>query len=136
MAIEELRINETDLNSQRMLDLMAVSSTEGVMPLYLHTVTRILRELRLEQQSIGGLFEYGKFKRLLDKSPLTEGQLAPLQQRLDTLESFMNQSQAKSYQMGKTRRHASRNTGMYGAKGGNDWAPNVSSCSWLPRVGG
>lgn len=76
-----------------MLDLMAVSSDDGRVPLYLHTVYRILREMRLVQQEIGGTFDYSQFKTKILSSGLTPQQLAPLQQRLETLESFMPSSQ-------------------------------------------
>ncbi|KAK7432199.1 hypothetical protein QQZ08_001144 [Neonectria magnoliae] len=94
VTVEELRINQSDLNTQRMLDLMAVSSIQGSgMPLYLHVVSRILREQRILQQRVGTAFDYAAFKRALENESLTEGQLAPLKQRLDTLESFMVEKQ-------------------------------------------
>ncbi|KAK7419259.1 hypothetical protein QQX98_003411 [Neonectria punicea] len=94
VTVEELRINQSDLNTQRMLDLMAVSSIQGSgMPLYLHVVSRILREQRILQQRVGTAFDYAAFKRALETESLTEGQLAPLKQRLDTLESFMVEKQ-------------------------------------------
>lgn len=75
-----------------MLDLMAVSSLQGGgMPLYFHVVTRILKEMRIKQQQTGGHFDYGTFKRALATEGLTGGQLGPLGQRLETLESFMAQ---------------------------------------------
>ncbi|TWU79079.1 hypothetical protein ED733_008658 [Metarhizium rileyi] len=90
VKVEELRISQKDLNTKRMLDLMAVSSVGGGgMPLYLHIVTRILRELRIEQQQKGGYFDYSAFRRAIQAEELTPGQKAPLEQRLDTLESFM-----------------------------------------------
>ncbi|KAG3194753.1 hypothetical protein PC129_g24897, partial [Phytophthora cactorum] len=77
-----------------MLDLMAVSSIQGSgMPLYLHVVSRILREQRILQQRNGTAFDYAAFKLALENESLTEGQLAPLKQRLDTLESFMVEAQ-------------------------------------------
>lgn len=77
-----------------MLDLMAVSSIQGGgMPLYLHVVSRILREMRITQQQTDSAFDYKAFKAGIDRESLTEGQLVPLQQRLETLESFMVKSQ-------------------------------------------
>ncbi|KPM44128.1 hypothetical protein AK830_g2417 [Neonectria ditissima] len=94
VVVEELRINQSDLNTKRMLDLMAVSSIQGSgMPLYLHVVSRILREQRILQQRNGTAFDYAAFKLALENESLTEGQLAPLKQRLDTLESFMVEAQ-------------------------------------------
>ncbi len=90
MEIEPLQIKQSDLNTKRMLDLMAVSQDEGPMPLYLHTVNRILRELRIQQQEAGGTFDYQGFKQQIVDAGLSPTQLGPLNQRLDTLESFMS----------------------------------------------
>ncbi|MBE3045074.1 hypothetical protein IMZ48_21470 [Candidatus Bathyarchaeota archaeon] len=72
-----------------MLDLMAVGV--GSMPLYLHVIQRILRDLRIEQQRGDKLrpFNYNEFKRRIALEDLTIAQTVPLNQRLDTLESFM-----------------------------------------------
>lgn len=57
VKVQELRLSQSDLNTQRMLDLMAISSVQGgSLPLYFHVVIRILRELRLQQQQNGGSF--------------------------------------------------------------------------------
>lgn len=125
VVVEELRVNESDLNTQRMLDLMAVSSIQGSMPLYLHVVIRILRELRIEQQATGTSFNYGKFKIALDAEALNEGQLAPLQQRLETLESFMVHEQASSYDMFKRKKCSTDNKKGKKRKNGNLWVPKV-----------
>ncbi|KAM0347310.1 hypothetical protein ACHAPU_004829 [Fusarium lateritium] len=94
VAVEELRISQSDLNTRRMLDLMAVSSIHGGgMPLYLHVVSRILRDMRITQQQTDSAFDYRAFKRAIARESLTEGQLLPLQQRLETLESFMVKEQ-------------------------------------------
>jgi hypothetical protein len=50
VRVEPLLLRQSDLNTKRILDLMAVKSDDGPMPLYLHTVYRILREMRMEQQ--------------------------------------------------------------------------------------
>jgi hypothetical protein len=93
VEVEPLRIKEQDLNTKRMLDLMAVSQGDGPMPLYLHAIYRILREMRMVQQERGGTFSYDEFKRRVMETPMTPAQLGPLQQRLDTLESFMPRAQ-------------------------------------------
>lgn len=96
--IEPLQIDSGDLNTKRILDLMAVKSEEGSIPLYIHTVTRILREMRMSQQATGARFDYESFKSEVLAADLTSAQLAPLNQRLSTLESFMPRpgSKAKS----------------------------------------
>lgn len=91
VTVEPLRIRERDLNTKRMVDLMAVK-VGGSMPLYMHVVNRILRDLRIEQQSKphgAQFFKYKAFKSRLAAEDLTDHQRTPLDQRLDTLESFM-----------------------------------------------
>jgi hypothetical protein len=78
-----------------MLDLMAVNTEDGPMPLYLHTINRILRQMRMEQQQTNETFNYAEFKKKVMDSAMTPAQLAPLNQRLDTLESFMPKSQTE-----------------------------------------
>lgn len=115
---------------------MAVDDTQGI-PLYLHVIQRILRDLRLEQQqqpdrSDGRVtpFQYAKFKMLLKKENMTPAQLAPLKQRLDTLESFMVGKQVHAYN--------SANVGVAPKKvkarkneQGTDWSPEVCLHSLL-----
>lgn len=119
IKVEALQIDQADLNTRRMLDLMAVGQDNGPLPLYMHTVQRILREMRVEQQSLGTGFDYAEFKgRILD-SGLTPGQLEPLKQRLDTLESFMPPQQAFS-RTGKN---------IKAKRWGSAWTPQVSHSS-------
>ncbi|KAK3364455.1 hypothetical protein B0T25DRAFT_443592 [Lasiosphaeria hispida] len=125
VTVEELRLNESDLNTKRMLDLMAVTS--GGMPLYLHVVNRILRELRVEQQRTGATFSYTAFKKMLLRENLTEMQLSPLRQRLETLESFMVEDEAKAFNMFSRNCSDSKNpvpkrrTTL--SRQGTDWTP-------------
>ncbi|RAK89292.1 hypothetical protein BO79DRAFT_146640 [Aspergillus costaricaensis CBS 115574] len=84
---------KNDLNTERMMDLMAVSQGDGELPLYMHTAKRILREMRTSQQETQSGFDYKAFKNKILDSGLTPGQLEPLKQRLEMLESFMPQTQ-------------------------------------------
>ncbi|WQF90492.1 Putative P-loop containing nucleoside triphosphate hydrolase [Colletotrichum destructivum] len=93
VKIDALNLSDQDLNTRRMLDLMAVG--EGGMPLYLHVVNRVLRDMRLEQQRNGQDFSYSSSKKKLDQEDLTPAQRGPLSQRLDTLESFMVKGKTK-----------------------------------------
>jgi hypothetical protein len=106
VKVEPLILREVDLNTKRMLDLMAVSRDDGPMPLYLHAIYRILRDMRIAQQNAKATFSYAEFKRQVMDTPMTPAQLGPLNQRLDTLESFMSKT----------------NIGQIG----NDWAPKVN----------
>lgn len=106
-----------------MLDLMAVT-TGGTLPLYLHVAQRILRDLRVEQQRTGGGFSYTSFKQCLAQEKLTEMQLAPLKQRLETLESFMVEHQAKAFNMfGAIPPPKSKKSGT---SQGTSWEPKSS----------
>lgn len=100
VKVEELRLNQSDLNTKRMMDLMAVKleGSDG-SPLYIQIITKVLREMRMEEQHRGTGFNYSLFKRKMDNESLTKMQLGPLKQRLDVLESFMNQDHAKAYTM-------------------------------------
>ncbi|KAI9037721.1 uncharacterized protein KD926_000062 [Aspergillus affinis] len=108
VEVEPLQIDESDLNTQRMLDLMAASQGDGPMPLYMHTVLRILRELRTEQQETGAGFNYEEFKSRLLESNLTSAQIEPLKQRLDTLESFLSKPQIEFGGRGKKSKKVER----------------------------
>ena len=139
--MEELRINQTDLNTKRMLDLMAFNAQNG-SPLYLHVINRILRNLRIEQQLGNTRFDYTKFKERLFMEDLSEAQVSPLKQRLETLESFMVAEQANAYNAARVnlpppKKSAPKRGGMSSqgtlstrsapdsvAKG-HDWTPKV-----------
>jgi len=71
---------------------MAVKPEEGSVPLYVHTVNRILREMRMSQQTTGTRFDYQTFKKKILAADLSLAQLAPLSQRLAMLERFMPQT--------------------------------------------
>jgi hypothetical protein len=114
VIIEPLQLRDSHLNTSRMLDLMAVGETN--VPLYMRVVGRILREMRLEQQANGGSFNYARFKEKMLREDLTDMQRAPLNQRLDTLESFMVKNP-----------RSNRNNKFAPVTGGNDWTPKVCS---------
>ncbi|KAK2040595.1 hypothetical protein LZ31DRAFT_603743 [Colletotrichum somersetense] len=95
VTIKPLMLSDDDLNTRRMNDLMAVGEG-GSKPLYLHVVNRILRDMRMKQQLAGNGFSYAEFRKRLGLEDLTPGQLNPLNQRLDTLESFMVEKTAGS----------------------------------------
>ncbi|KAM0327075.1 hypothetical protein ACHAQA_006200 [Verticillium albo-atrum] len=111
VVIEPFQLRDEDLNTQRMLNLMAIG--DGNIPLYMHVVNRILREMRIRQQASGGSFSYAQFKAEIADTELTVAQSSPLQQRLDTLESFMV-PQTPLFQKKKKK-----------TPKGNDWTPQV-----------
>ncbi|KAG6001544.1 hypothetical protein E4U21_004101 [Claviceps maximensis] len=94
VKVQELRLSQRNLNTRRMLDLMAVSSVQGGgMPLYFHVLTRILKDMRIkqQQQQTAGHFDYRAFKQALTSERFSKDQTGPLMQRLETLESFLAQ---------------------------------------------
>lgn len=119
ILVEELRIDEADLNTTRMMDLMAVKEGES-MPLYLHVVNRILRDLRLEQQRTGSRFNYAAFRRMIEEEPLTMAQRNPLIQRMDTLQSFMVKEQAEASQFSSSGNEEKKGVTRHA---GNNWTP-------------
>lgn len=114
LTIEPLRLDQSDLNTKRMLDLMAFGD-KGQQPLYMSVIQRILRDMRLKQQHQRTKFNYAEFAEHLSKEPLTPDQMRPLNQRLDTLESFLVQKRPKQ---GLQTAHK--------ALAGTDWRPKVS----------
>ncbi|KAL7758485.1 hypothetical protein ACKLNR_010912 [Fusarium oxysporum f. sp. zingiberi] len=124
VTVQELRFSQDDLNTKRMLNLMVASPGQGdKMPLYLHTVMRILRELRIKQQQRGGGFNYQEFKNAMKAANLTKQQSAPLHQRLETLESFMVKQDAPA-------------EGPKGKKGeGKAALKNQGKVDWTPVSG-
>lgn len=100
---------------------MAVKKDDGPMPLYIHTVYRILREMRIVQQEMGDKFDYLQFKTKILSSGLTPPQLTPLEQRLDTLESFMPNSETGNLSLHDLK---SKKKGKAVPKG-TDWTQKV-----------
>ncbi|CAH0058530.1 unnamed protein product [Clonostachys solani] len=135
VTVEELRINQSDLNTSRMLGLMAFhTGKDGGMPLYLYVVNRILRDLRIEQQRSGLAFNYGKFKATIAEEAMIDSQLLPLQQRLETLESFMVKDQAPQYKLGMKKQQPQKQAqkGKKSSMNGEDVAKgNI----WFPKSG-
>lgn len=122
VEVEPLRIGEGNLNTKRMLDLMAVSHGDGPVPLYMHAVYRILREMRIDQQENNSSFSYADFKSRLAKTEMTPAQTSPLNQRLETLESFMPQTQIRATSDMKLKGKAQALKQC-----GTDWTSKVSS---------
>ena len=67
---------------------MAISSTEGQIPLYIQVVLQILREIAREPNLKPGI-DYRNFKRRILTKDLTPAQLRPLSLRLNLLKSFI-----------------------------------------------
>ncbi|KAL5337238.1 hypothetical protein BJX70DRAFT_399881 [Aspergillus crustosus] len=88
VKVYPFRIQPRHLNISMMLSLMSMSQTEG-MPLYMAQVLRVLREMAMQS---GGHFDYGDFRRRLDRLRLNRTQTPFLAQRLDLLDSYLDLS--------------------------------------------
>lgn len=91
--IKCLQIDQDDLNIRQMLNLMSVNYKDGLTPLYIYTISHILCKIRIVQQEAGTRFDYTGFKDRINKAGLTPSQRLPLDQYLETLESFIFRSQ-------------------------------------------
>ncbi|KAI1173382.1 hypothetical protein F4777DRAFT_557903 [Nemania sp. FL0916] len=109
VEVEALQLDQTNLNTKRMLELMAFDRAQ---PLYAQVIQRILRDMRLEQQTNPGNFNYREFTRRVEEERLSPDQQRGLRQRLDTLESFMVDSQVNPAQGRKKAEEQ-----------GTDWTP-------------
>ncbi|KAI0873351.1 hypothetical protein GGS24DRAFT_501942 [Hypoxylon argillaceum] len=87
VKVEELRLGDTSLNNMRMLALLGASA----MGESRHIVQSVLRDLDIERQHHGGNphFNYKRFRHKLEAENMSTELRAPLQQRLDTLETFL-----------------------------------------------
>lgn len=128
VVVENFAIHESQLNTKRMLDLMDAGDSP---PLYMHTITRILRNMRLEQQdSHEQGFDYADFKARLVDENLLGSQRVPLQQRLDALESFMpSQQEAQSRMVAEKGRDGRKATKRSISK-----TTQSSDETWRPKV--
>lgn len=75
--------------------------------------------MRIVQQETGAAFSYANFKERVEETAMTPAQLSPLTQRLDTLESFMPNTQTGA----ATNKGKAKVARQYG----NTWASKVSS---------
>lgn len=114
MTVEALRLDQSDLNTKRMMELMVFDRAQ---PLYASVIQRILRDMRLAQQDEPGSFNYREFINKLDDEPLSLDQKRGLRQRLSTLQSFMVAEQFMSF---APNRAAKKN-----GRAGTDWTPKV-----------
>jgi hypothetical protein len=86
VTVQPFKLRPKDLNISTMLTLMSVDNTHAA-PLYMGTVTKVLREMAAESATS---FDYLEFRRRLDKAGLERKQLEFLNQRLDLLDSFLD----------------------------------------------
>lgn len=85
-----LYFNENQLNISRILKLMAIKPGATNKPLYMGVVMKVIREMAMS----GSSFDYKHFLRCLSEIDWVKGQEAPLNLRLQVLESFLTPSSA------------------------------------------
>jgi hypothetical protein len=102
--VKPMLLTEGNLNVARMKKLMAISESDGPVPLYVEVsstlsplrpciynwqaIMRILRHMAIESRGAKG-FNYAMFKRMLASENFSGTQNGPLKLRMDLLESFM-----------------------------------------------
>lgn len=72
--VEPLLLQQRYLNVERLMTLMAISSTEGQIPLYIQVILRILRKMAREPNLKPGI-DYRDFKRRILAKDLTQHNL-------------------------------------------------------------
>jgi hypothetical protein len=86
LQVRPFRLQPHHLNISTMLSLMSLGKND-VMPLYMAQVTRVLREMAMDNV---GPFNYLAFRARLNALRLDRAQTAFLDQRLNLLESFLD----------------------------------------------
>ncbi|KAH9951835.1 hypothetical protein B0H21DRAFT_193979 [Amylocystis lapponica] len=87
VTVEPLRFNESELDAQAFLSMMAIGDS---VPLYMQIILSILREL-------GEKYSYQKFMTVLDqqKKKFNPQQLTGLEQRMSLLQSFLDKKKGR-----------------------------------------
>lgn len=109
VVVEPLILKQEYLNVDRLKTFMATDSGEGGLPLYMHSVLRVLREMAVEPNAKPGI-DYWAFRTRVERLDLSLGQKIPLGLRLDLLQEFIEE-ETKTKGVNRQR------------KKGNDWEP-------------
>jgi hypothetical protein len=88
LKIRPLYLNPAHLTTERMKRLMAFGDNSKDPPLYMQTVIKTLRQMALENHGASTL-NYDEFRKRIFTEAFSGQQSAPLELRLDLLESFM-----------------------------------------------
>lgn len=109
VVVEPLILKQEYLNVERVMTFMAATDSGEGLPLYMHSVLRVLREMALEPDAKPGI-DYRDFRMRVEMLDLSPGQKIPLGLRLDLLQEFIEEKIIK------------RGNKTHGKKG-NDWEP-------------
>lgn len=110
VVIEPLVLKQEYLNVERLMTFMAATDNGEGLPLYMHSVLRVLREMALEPNAKPGI-DYRDFRMRVEMLGLSPAQKIPLGLRLDLLEEFIEEQTLKIKANATPR------------KKGNDWEP-------------
>lgn len=110
VVVEPLILKQEYLNVERVMAFMAATHNGEGLPLYMHSVLRVLREMALEPNAKPGI-DYQDFCARVDMLGFSPGQKMPLGLRLDLLEEFIEAPTPKITLKQRPR------------KKGNDWEP-------------
>lgn len=113
VVIEPLILKQEYLNVERLMTFMAATDNGEGLPLYMHSVLRVLREMALEPNAKPGI-DYRDFRMRVEMLGLSPGQKIPLGLRLDLLEEFIEE---------QTTLPKIAKTNTTPRKKGNDWEP-------------
>jgi len=89
IKVVPLLLKESQLNTQRMLRLMAFSDKGGAVPLYMEVIIQILLQMAMESAGRPGL-NFAEFKARLETEEFAKMQQGPMKLRLSLLEGFLD----------------------------------------------
>lgn len=90
IVVHPLFLDEQNLNTQRMLKLMAFNGSDGPVPLYMEVIMNILKDMAMDRPANATGFDLNKFLLNLKLQKFDLGQKGPMQLRLNLLDAFMN----------------------------------------------
>ena len=87
--VKSLYIKQSNFNTKQMLNLMIVKQNDEFTFLYVHTINRIFKKMKIVQQKFDIFFKFNEFKRQIVCANLMSIHLVSLNQRFDTLKNFL-----------------------------------------------
>lgn len=98
------------------MDILAVTPEGCSFPTSQHFLNQMLSEMIASRLNKSAGFDYLQFKRIVNALALTRQQRLPLKLRLETLESFMTDSDIDNWAVARPK------NGVNEAPFGNDWS--------------
>lgn len=88
--VQPLFLNQSNLNTKRILKLMAFGGGDGPTPLYMEVLINILKEMRIGKSEAVHGFDYALFLAKIRDQKFDAMQKGPMNLRLSLLDSFMD----------------------------------------------